>query len=375
MGRELEEVQAALSAHRDARHRSDNERRVESAVEELRRLFPGVRGRIVELVAPTSKRFNLAVTVALGKHMDAVVVDSEAIAFECVGWLREHKVRPLTFIPLDTIGRKEPSDALTAFLTHGPGATGRHGGHFRLASEVIKFDPEIEPAVLYAVGSTVIADGMDDARFLRFERGLEAKVVTVDGSVIAKNGNMTGGTSSSDRDAAQAGRWDERQVASAKAKRDALLAEEELLRRRTGRSRAADGTSLVATVDDLTAALATNATRIKVMSDDKERAGKRLGELAAEGATAGKNIEKAGAELATLTGRMQARAGTMGALEAKVNGLADAVFGSFCARLGLASIRDFETSVVAKADAEMKARRAVTEALTKLRTKLDYTRR
>ena len=374
MTSELEEVQAALAAHKDARHRSDNERRMEAAVEELKRLFPGVRGRIVELVSPSAKKFNLAVTVALGKHMDAVVVDSEATAFEAVAWLREHKVRPLMFIPLDTIQRKEPDDRLTAFLTSG---AGRRAERYRLVRDVIRFDPEIEPAVLYATGATVIADTLDDARWMRFDRGQEAKVVTLDGTVIAKNGNMTGGASSADRDLAQAGRWDEKAVAGAKAKRDALLQEEELLRRRTGRSRggAGDGSSLVVQVEDLTSALQTNANRVRVVQDDLARTQKRLAELEAEGGTADVNISKVQKELGVITGRMTGRGAEMTSLEAQVTSLADGVFKDFVSRLGLASIRDLETAVVAKQEAEVKARRALSDQLVKLRTKLDYTKR
>ena len=376
MARELEEVQASLAAHKDARHRSDAERRLEAAVEELKRAFPGVRGRLVELVTPTAKKYHLALTVSLGKHMDAVVVDSEAVAFECVAWLREHKVRPLTFIPLDTIARKEPPDALTAFL-----ATPRGAARFRLARDVVRFDPELEPALLYALGATVVSDTLEDAKALRFERGLEAKVVSLDGCVVAKNGNMTGGASSADRDVASAGRWDEKQVAAAKATRDALLAEEETLRRRTGRARGGGGAaaggaqSLVTLVEDLVGALATNATRVGVMTAERDRAAARIGELAAEGATADKNIAAARGELAATTARLAGRAAQLAALEAQVDGVADAVFGSFRARLGITgSLRDWETAVVARQEAQMQARRALTEGLTKLRAKADFTR-
>jgi structural maintenance of chromosome 1 len=100
--------------------------------------------------------------VALGKHMDAVVVDREATAFDAVAWLREHKLRPMTFIPLDSIARKEPADGLAGFL-----AAPKHAARFRLARDVIRFDPEIEAAVLYATGATVIADTLDDARYMR----------------------------------------------------------------------------------------------------------------------------------------------------------------------------------------------------------------
>jgi structural maintenance of chromosome 1 len=98
--------------------------------------------------------------VALGKHMDAVIVDHEATAFEAVRWLRENKVRPLTFIPLDRVQAKEPDDRTAALVN-------RDGSRLRFVRDVLKFDQELEAAVLYAAGTTVISETLDDARDLR----------------------------------------------------------------------------------------------------------------------------------------------------------------------------------------------------------------
>jgi hypothetical protein len=43
--------------------------------------------------------------------------------------------------------------------------------------------------------------------------------------------------------------------------------------------------------------------------------------------------------------------------------------------MGLGSIRDFEVAVVARQEADAKARRELTDALSKLRAKLEYTQR
>uniref|UniRef100_A0A453RW71 SMC hinge domain-containing protein n=1 Tax=Aegilops tauschii subsp. strangulata TaxID=200361 RepID=A0A453RW71_AEGTS len=50
----------------------------------LKRLFPGVHGRMTELCRPSQKKYNLAVTVAMGKFMDAVVVEDESTGKECI---------------------------------------------------------------------------------------------------------------------------------------------------------------------------------------------------------------------------------------------------------------------------------------------------
>ena len=72
-------------------------------LENMQRLFPGVHGRVIELCKPSQKKYNAAVTIAMGKNMDAIVVDNEATAQDCIRYLKEKKGAPETFVPLDTI--------------------------------------------------------------------------------------------------------------------------------------------------------------------------------------------------------------------------------------------------------------------------------
>jgi structural maintenance of chromosome 1 len=39
---------------------------------------------MTDLCRPTQKKFNLAVTVAMGRYMDAVVVEDESTGKECI---------------------------------------------------------------------------------------------------------------------------------------------------------------------------------------------------------------------------------------------------------------------------------------------------
>ena len=47
-------------------------------------LITGVRGRVVDLCKPTQRKYELAVAVVLGRNMDAVVVDEEKTAIDCI---------------------------------------------------------------------------------------------------------------------------------------------------------------------------------------------------------------------------------------------------------------------------------------------------
>jgi hypothetical protein len=74
---ELEEVEGKLREAKADAKESERDRRLVETVEALKRTFSGVRGRLVDLVKVPQRKHNLAVTVALGRHMDAIVVDDD----------------------------------------------------------------------------------------------------------------------------------------------------------------------------------------------------------------------------------------------------------------------------------------------------------
>lgn len=90
----LGEIEAQLREYKADKNESERDARLSEAVESLKRLFPGVHGRMTDLCRPTQNKFNLAVTVAMGKFMDAVVVEDEHTGKECI------KVFTMCFITL-----------------------------------------------------------------------------------------------------------------------------------------------------------------------------------------------------------------------------------------------------------------------------------
>jgi hypothetical protein len=52
----------------------------------------GVRGRVVDLCKPTQRKYETAVSVILGRNIDAVVVDEEKTAIDCIEVFLVHKI-------------------------------------------------------------------------------------------------------------------------------------------------------------------------------------------------------------------------------------------------------------------------------------------
>ncbi|KAL5561913.1 hypothetical protein UlMin_031660, partial [Ulmus minor] len=78
------ELENQLRELKADRHENERDARLSQAVETLKRLFRGVHGRMTDLCRPTQKKYNLAVTVAMGRFMDAVVVEDEQTGKECI---------------------------------------------------------------------------------------------------------------------------------------------------------------------------------------------------------------------------------------------------------------------------------------------------
>lgn len=184
-----------------------------NAISVLKTNFTGVHGRLVDLCRPTQRKFARAVTVAAGKEMDAIVVDSRAVALDCIQYLRDQKIGTATFLPLDNIKVMSDPESLRQALDD----------RYRLAVDVIHCpDPAIRPAVRYAVGNTVVADDLDTARQLCFgQTQHRVKAVTLQGAVISRAGTMTGGSTAQD----SVSRWKSQDILKLREKRDELEAE------------------------------------------------------------------------------------------------------------------------------------------------------
>ena len=190
------------------RRESERSQKFKETLEALKSLFPGVRGKILDLCKPTQRKYDLAVSIIMGKNMDSIVVDNEKTAIECIKYIREKRAGQATFLPLDTISVKPTMEKFRSFAK---GA--------RLAIDVIHFESNVEKAVKYVVGNALISDSLEVARHIVYERNQEVKVVTLEGTVLHKTGMITGGQGEGSN---HSQRWEEKEVDDLKKQKDAL---------------------------------------------------------------------------------------------------------------------------------------------------------
>ncbi|KAJ3013212.1 hypothetical protein NUW54_g1651 [Trametes sanguinea] len=85
--------------------------------------------------------------------IDAIVVDEEKTAIDCIEYMPNQRAGQAKFVPLDTIQVKPINDKFRSFAK---GA--------QLAVDVIHYDPAVERAMHHACGNALVCDSMEVAR-------------------------------------------------------------------------------------------------------------------------------------------------------------------------------------------------------------------
>jgi structural maintenance of chromosome 1 len=317
----LQDVARKLTEADDGRRQNDRETRTREMVSSLKRIFPGVRGRIGELCTPKQKKFDEAVIVALGRDFDSVVVETEKVAVECVQYLKEQRFPPMTFIPLDNIKVNAVNTAIKGFS----GA--------RLTIDTVNFDSSVERALAYACGSSVVCDNLNIAKQICYEKRIPVKAVTLEGYIIHKAGLMTGGRGPEPKGGKR--RFEEADVQN--LQRMAAKLKEELDRLPKSDRRGTQEEPLqielsglerrLAAAKDELSALNKNYTSTKRELDSQRKQLQDLQPMYDEQAAKLENTRKTVQQFRDAIARVE-----------------DEVFSDFCSRLGYTDIRSYEAS-------------------------------
>ncbi|CUA77586.1 Structural maintenance of chromosomes protein 1 [Rhizoctonia solani] len=296
---------------------SAKDARLKETLEKLQRVFPGVRGRVIDLCKPSQRKYETAVITVLGRNIDAIVVDHEKTAIDCIEYMRQQRAGQATFIPLESIQTKPVNDKYRSFAR---GA--------RLAIDVIQYEPVVERAMFHACGNALVCDTMEVARYVCYEKGQEVKAVTLDGTVIHKTGLITGG-----RGHGTTRKWEEKEIQALNKQKDSLHAQLRELGQSKPRGKVDEG---------LTADINRIESQLQLAKDDQSALKSRLTGLKDELKHVESELRKLSPEVEQARASHDSAAEQIEELSNAINEAEDGVFEAFCQEVGVSNIREYE---------------------------------
>ena len=314
----LQEVLTKLLDAEDGRKQNEKELRLKATIADIKRIFPGVKGRVSELCKPVEKKYQTAVSTVLGRSFDAVIVDNERTAIECIQYLREQRRGQATFIPLETI----------QFTGSNSSLKGQSRG-CRMALDTINYERSLERAFSYVCGSAVICDDLAIAKTICWEKRNDVKAVTLDGSIIHKGGNMTGGQGNRQ----DSRRWEDTEVGNLKTLQEKLVAELAALpESRRGASEE----------ELLQGELAGLGQKLTYLEDESKAHDRNLTSKQKELAHAREELRTSKPKYEAKLQELQELSNTLKEFQDAVSEVEDEIFADFCQRLGYHNIRTYE---------------------------------
>eukprot|EP00064_Thunnus_orientalis_P004029 superscaffoldBa00000353_g4040 len=144
--------------------------------------IPGILGRLGDLGA-IDEKYDVAISSSCGA-LDNIVVDTIDTAQKCVTFLKEQNIGVATFIGLDKMKVWE-KNINTSIRTPEDSP--------RLFDMVRVKDESVRPAFYFALRDTLVAQDMEQATRMAFQKDKRWRVVTLKGQIIEMAGTMTGG--------------------------------------------------------------------------------------------------------------------------------------------------------------------------------------
>lgn len=348
----IEAINAKLREAKADRKQNERETKALEAIASMKRLFPGVHGRLTELIKVAQKKYELAVITVLGREADAVVVEDAKTAKECIQYLKEQRIQSMQFIPLKEIKVQAVNERL------------RHlGGSARLVIDILQFDKSRERAILFACGDTVVCDTHAEAKKLAFSGAQRIKSVSLDGTLVDKSGRLTGGSSSGL--AEKANRFSRVDVEN--ARQEKMKLEDEL-----GSMKSL--TTLMLEEQQCITEKTTIEKDLQFLKADMKALGDKLTKLDRDKGVIDASLKELKPQLAEAKKAVTQGTAKLEDLDKQIHAIVDKIYASFVKTLKIANIRVYENEHLMRKQKEAEEKSRFATQRSKWKEQLNYER-
>ncbi|CAG9808835.1 unnamed protein product [Chironomus riparius] len=353
--REIQDVNDQLGDAKNDKHEDARRKKKQEVVEMFKREIPGVYDRMINMCQPTNKRYNVAVTKVLGKYMEAIIVDTEKTARKCIQMLKDQKLEVETFLPLDYLQAKPLKERLRTIQSP-------KGVH--LIYDVLRFDPpDIERAVLFATNNALVCETPEDAMKVAYEMDRSRyDALALDGTFYQKSGIISGGSHDLAR---KAKRWDEKHMNTLKLQKEKLNEELKDVTKKTRKQ------SELTTIESQIKGI---ENRLKYSKNDLSTSDKTIRDYDRWINDLQKELDLIGPNISEIERRMMNRDAKIQEIKGKMNTVEDEYFKSFCKKIGVANIRQYEDRELVLQQERDKKLAEFEQQIDRINTNLDFER-
>jgi len=186
---EILNLENRLQVFKDARQNysaySEGVRAILKAHDRGEMSFKGIKGLVGNLIEVPAG-MEQAIDVVLGRAMENMVVETAESARRAIDFLKQHRLGRVTFLPLDVLRVPQIPTRIREQILAVEGVLG-------LASDLLKYAPEYEAAIVYLLGGVLLVQDLDCGLKVFKQIKYPLRIVTLDGEFINASGAMTGG--------------------------------------------------------------------------------------------------------------------------------------------------------------------------------------
>ena len=143
----------------------------------------GILGVVADLIK-VEKKYETAIETALGGSIQNIVTSDEDTAKRMIQYLKQNRYGRATFLPLTSVGKKQPQINEAAL---------KEQGVIGIGSELIQADSKYSGLKTHLLGRTYVVDTIDHAVALARKYQYSLRIVTLEGESLSPGGSMTGG--------------------------------------------------------------------------------------------------------------------------------------------------------------------------------------
>eukprot|EP01135_Chromosphaera_perkinsii_P010662 Nk52_evm62s2192 gene=Nk52_evmTU62s2192 len=146
-----------------------------------------VRGLVAKLIKVNDPTYLRALEITAGGKLYNVIVENDVVGQKILekGGLK----RRVTILPLNKISSQMAPANAVALAKKEVGAN-----NVNIALSLVGYDHEVEAAMKYVFGKTLICKDMESAKQVTFNKNINLKSVTLEGDVFDPSGTLTGGS-------------------------------------------------------------------------------------------------------------------------------------------------------------------------------------